>query len=89
MTPLMTHVSAILQDFEAGLEYSVAEKILEKRRRKKRTEYLVKWQDSDEPTWEPAKNIDQDLVKAFEVAQPKEAETTGDANGPAQSAVAS
>ncbi|GAQ90615.1 Chloroplast SRP43 Subunit of Signal Recognition particle [Klebsormidium nitens] len=83
----------LIQDFEAGLEYGVAEQILEKRRRKKRTEYLVKWQDSEEPSWEPARNLDQELVKAFEATHPKENENAESnvesSNGAAQSAVAS
>lgn len=54
----------------------------------------MKWQDSEEPSWEPARNLDQELVKAFEATQPKEdasAESSSveSSNGAAQSAVAS
>lgn len=52
------------------VEYEV-EKVLEKRFRKGRVEYFVKWKNYDETTWEPSKNLTnvQDLVEKFEKAQ--------------------
>lgn len=51
----------LVRDFEAGLEYAVAEGVMGK------MEYLVKWRDiDDEATWEPEENVDPDLIKAFE-----------------------
>ena len=48
-------------------EYEV-EKVLEKRFRKGRVEYFVKWKNYDETTWEPLKNLTnvQDLIEKFE-----------------------
>lgn len=51
----------MVKDYEAGLEYAVAEAVLAKRVADEGTpEFLVKWADLEEPTWEP------ELVKAFE-----------------------
>ncbi|KAE8703164.1 putative signal recognition particle 43 kDa protein [Hibiscus syriacus] len=57
-------------DFEAGLEYAVAEAVLGKRMGDDgNNEYLVKWVDMEEATWEPEENVDTDLVKEFEAGQ--------------------
>ena len=52
------------------VEYEV-EKVLEKRFRKGRVEYFVKWKNYDETTWEPCKNLTnvQDLIEKFEKSQ--------------------
>jgi len=54
---------------DAGEEYEV-ERILEKRTRKNKTEYLVKWKGYDDPaenTWEPEDNLDcPDIIRKFE-----------------------
>ena len=45
------------------------DKILEKRVKGKRTEYLVKWKHFDDPeedTWETGSNLGEDIVKEFE-----------------------
>jgi signal recognition particle protein len=34
-----------------------------------KNEYLVKWTDIDEATWEPEENVDLDLIKEFEEGQ--------------------
>ena len=49
------------------LEYEV-EKVLDKRFRKGRAEYFVKWKHYDETTWEPLKNLGNidDLLEEFE-----------------------
>ncbi|KAL1833299.1 hypothetical protein ACET3Z_002950 [Daucus carota] len=58
----------LVRDFEQGLEYGVVECILESREGESGVrEYLVKWMDIDEATWEPAENVDSDLIKEFEV----------------------
>jgi len=52
-------------------EYSV-EKILEKRLRHGKVEYLIKWEGypDSENTWEPQANLDcPDIIKAYEDAQ--------------------
>lgn len=49
------------------LEYEV-EKVLDKRFRKGRAEYFVKWKHYDETTWEPLKNLGnvEDLLEEFD-----------------------
>ncbi|XP_031277475.1 signal recognition particle 43 kDa protein, chloroplastic [Pistacia vera] len=57
----------LVMDYEAGLEYGVAEGVLGKRMGDDgKQEYLVKWTDIDEATWEPEENVDPDLIKEFE-----------------------
>uniref|UniRef100_A0A2P2LFE3 Uncharacterized protein MANES_08G120200 n=1 Tax=Rhizophora mucronata TaxID=61149 RepID=A0A2P2LFE3_RHIMU len=57
----------LVGDFEAGLEYAVAEGVEAKRISDEgKLEYLVKWTDIDEATWEPEENVDPDLIKEFE-----------------------
>lgn len=65
----------LVRDFEAGLEYAVAECVVEWREGEGgegRKEYLVKWTDIEEATWEPEENVDPDLIKEFEEGQNKE-----------------
>ncbi|KAL7126344.1 hypothetical protein ABFS83_14G179800 [Erythranthe nasuta] len=66
----------LVADFEAGLEYAVAEGVLGVREGGDgRKEYLVKWSDIEEATWEPQENVDPDLIKVFdEMPQPNFAE---------------
>ncbi|CAK7329408.1 unnamed protein product [Dovyalis caffra] len=57
----------LVRDFEAGLEYAVAEGVMGKRVGDDgKNEYLVKWTDIDEATWEPEENVDPELIKEFE-----------------------
>lgn len=61
----------LVKDFEAGLEYGVAEAIVDRRQAADgdgdgEWEYLVKWVDIEEATWEPAENVDAELVLEFE-----------------------
>ncbi|KAM7255948.1 hypothetical protein ACFE04_011689 [Oxalis oulophora] len=57
----------LINDFESGLEYAVAEAVTGKRHGDDgKMEYLVKWTDMDEATWEPEENVDDDLIKEFE-----------------------
>ncbi|KAJ1298941.1 hypothetical protein BS78_01G492600 [Paspalum vaginatum] len=62
----------LVNDFEAGLEYAVAEAVVDKRQAaaaaegEAKWEYLVKWVDIEEATWEPAENVDAELVQEFE-----------------------
>ncbi|XP_022135674.1 signal recognition particle 43 kDa protein, chloroplastic [Momordica charantia] len=60
----------LVADFEAGLEYAVAEAVAGKRMGDDgKMEYLVKWTDIEDATWEPLDNVDPDLIKEFEDAQ--------------------
>ncbi|CAN6302422.1 unnamed protein product [Urochloa humidicola] len=66
----------LVSDFEAGLEYAVAEAVVDKRLAvaaeeggEEKWEYLVKWVDIEEATWEPAENVDDELVQEFEQRQ--------------------
>ncbi|XP_050223349.1 signal recognition particle 43 kDa protein, chloroplastic [Mercurialis annua] len=57
----------LIRDFEAGLEYAIAESVMGKRVGDDgRNEYLVKWTDIDDATWEPEENVDPDLIKEFD-----------------------
>nr|GMD52112.1 signal recognition particle 43 kDa protein, chloroplastic [Ipomoea batatas] len=57
----------LVRDFEAGLEYAVAECVLERREGEcGKMEYLVKWSDIEEATWEPEENVDPTLIQEFE-----------------------
>lgn len=57
----------MVRDYEEGLEYAVADKILGKREGEDgKREYLVKWTDIDDATWEPVENVDEELVLEFE-----------------------
>lgn len=55
-------------DFEAGLEYGVVEEIVAEREAEEANgkEYLVKWVDIEEATWEPEENVDAGLVQEFQ-----------------------
>lgn len=60
----------LVKDYEAGLEYAVAEGVIGKRLGDDgKNEYLVKWTDIDDATWEPEENVDPDLITAFESGQ--------------------
>lgn len=57
----------LVADFEAGLEYAVAEAVLDRREGDEgKTEYLVKWADIEEATWEPEENVDPDFINLFQ-----------------------
>lgn len=59
----------LVADFEAGLEYAVAEGVVGKRMGDDgKNEYLVKWIDLEQPTWEPEENVDPELIKEFDDA---------------------
>ncbi|KAE8645681.1 hypothetical protein Csa_020568 [Cucumis sativus] len=60
----------LVGDYEAGLEYAVAEAVVGKRVGDDgKMEYLVKWTDIQDATWEPLDNVDPDLINEFEKAQ--------------------
>ncbi|KAL1226252.1 Signal recognition particle 43 kDa protein [Cardamine amara subsp. amara] len=58
----------VAKDYEDGLEYAVAERVMGKRMGDdgKTTEYLVKWTDLTDATWEPQENVDSTLVQLYE-----------------------
>eukprot|EP00270_Netrium_digitus_P014423 TRINITY_DN4896_c1_g1_i1.p1 TRINITY_DN4896_c1_g1~~TRINITY_DN4896_c1_g1_i1.p1 ORF type:complete len:442 (+),score=121.15 TRINITY_DN4896_c1_g1_i1:100-1425(+) len=69
----------VVRDFEEGLEYGIAESILEKRvtkgpKHRDVVEYLVKWADSEENSWEPEDNVAAEVVAEFEGISVKEVE---------------
>ncbi|KAM0835972.1 hypothetical protein ACQ4PT_062589 [Festuca glaucescens] len=71
----------LVKDFEDGLEYGVVEAIVDRRPAADgEWEYLVKWVDIEEATWEPAENVDADLVQEFDRQQSE----TGGAAPPAE-----
>lgn len=60
----------LVRDYEAGLEYAVAEAVVGKRLGDDgKNEYLVKWADMEDATWEPEENVDPYLIKEFEDGQ--------------------
>ncbi|KAK7264085.1 hypothetical protein RJT34_31688 [Clitoria ternatea] len=72
----------LVRDYEAGLEYAVAEAVLGRRvGDERKPEFLVKWADLEEPTWEPEENVDPELVKVFEESS-QQAQPVNN-NGPA------
>ncbi|XP_043713158.1 signal recognition particle 43 kDa protein, chloroplastic [Telopea speciosissima] len=72
----------LVRDFEAGLEYAVAEGVVGKRESEDgKREYLVKWIDMEEPTWEPEENVDPELINEFEQSPGVETVTVPDAVG--------
>jgi len=59
----------LVRDYEAGLEYAVAEAVVGRRVGDDgKYEFLVKWVDLEEPTWEPEENVDSELVKVFDLS---------------------
>ncbi|PIN23407.1 26S proteasome regulatory complex, subunit PSMD10 [Handroanthus impetiginosus] len=67
----------LVKDFEEGLEYAVAECVLDKREGEEgKKEYLVKWTDIEEATWEPEDKVDPELIKLFEEGKKQTAETS-------------
>ncbi|KAL2230659.1 UNVERIFIED_CONTAM: Signal recognition particle protein, chloroplastic [Sesamum indicum] len=62
----------LVKDYEAGLEYAVAECVVDKREGEDgKEEYLVKWTDIEEATWEPEENVDPLLINRFEEGNKK------------------
>lgn len=56
----------LVKDFEEGLEYGIAERVLDKREVEGKVEYLVQWADSPGNTWEPADNVEEEVVAEYE-----------------------
>uniref|UniRef100_A0A803MJT9 Chromo domain-containing protein n=1 Tax=Chenopodium quinoa TaxID=63459 RepID=A0A803MJT9_CHEQI len=60
----------LVRDFEDGLEYAEAQGVIGQRVRDDgKKEFLVKWVDYEDPTWEPEENVDPDLIKEFEESE--------------------
>ncbi|KAB1207624.1 Signal recognition particle 43 kDa protein, chloroplastic [Morella rubra] len=73
----------LVRDYEAGLEYAVAEGVVGKRVGDDgQREYLVKWTDMEEVTWEPEENVDPDLIREFEETQKVAAQPELSKDGP-------
>jgi hypothetical protein len=58
--------SQVVQDFEAGVEYTEAVEILKSRRKGDAKEYLIRWADEFPDSWESEDNVRQSMVLAFE-----------------------
>ncbi|KAL5984106.1 hypothetical protein ACLOJK_018208 [Asimina triloba] len=57
----------LVRDFEEGLEYGIAESVMDVREGEGgKREYLVKWVDIEEATWESEENVNAELVEEFE-----------------------
>ncbi|XP_019082444.1 PREDICTED: signal recognition particle 43 kDa protein, chloroplastic-like isoform X2 [Camelina sativa] len=62
----------VAKDYENGLEYAVAERVIGKRINGddgNTIEYLVKWTDMADATWEPQDNVDSTLVQLYQQQQ--------------------
>ncbi|XP_074571772.1 putative signal recognition particle 43 kDa protein, chloroplastic [Curcuma longa] len=77
----------LVADYEAGLEYGVAEAVVGRRKATEGEgwEYLVKWVDMEEETWEPEENVNRDLIEEFDRKQEKAAAEVSDEDGGAAS----
>lgn len=68
----------LIRDYEAGLEYAVAEAVVGFRTGDDgKREVLVKWTDIEEATWEPEENVDPELIKEYEMVNPVGIEVSG------------
>lgn len=56
----------VVEDFQSGLEYAEAERILDVRNRGDSRTYLIKWKDDYPSSWEPEENVSPDLIRLFE-----------------------
>ena len=57
----------ITEGMKASLEGAAeVERVLATRRVNRETEYLIKWMDGGEDTWEPAANVSEDVRREFE-----------------------
>lgn len=75
-------------DFEAGLEYAVAEVVAAKRVGDEgKMEYLVKWTDIEDATWEPEENVDAGLIREFEELSQRGEEGNGQNLGQIQRSI--
>jgi signal recognition particle protein len=77
--------SEVVEDFEAGLEYSEAAEVVDVRNRGDCRAYLVRWGDGYPDSWEPEENVAGDLVTEFEA---RRAEAAARGNGAAAPAPA-
>lgn len=67
--PIVNIGEDLVKDYEEGLEYGIAERIVEKREVDGKPEYLVQWADTEENTWEPEENIADEIIAEFESQQ--------------------
>ncbi|QDZ22210.1 subunit Srp43 of signal recognition particle complex [Chloropicon primus] len=83
--PLKHMAEDVVEDFDRGMEYAVASRVLERRQVTKEggegdeeapkeeaemeLEYLVEWSDGYENSWEPCSHVSSDLIKLFEQEQ--------------------
>ena len=63
----------LVKNFGEGLEYSIAEKIVQVRQSDGGKEYLVCWEDGGE-SWEPEKNVALEVIAEFEKGRVGEVE---------------
>ncbi|KAK9833510.1 hypothetical protein WJX84_006217 [Apatococcus fuscideae] len=52
----------LIDDFDAGRELAEADAIIEQRLRGDTIDYLIRWQDDMEPTWESEDQVSQHLI---------------------------
>ncbi|CAL8470619.1 g10161 [Coccomyxa elongata] len=59
----------VVEDFDAGLEYGEAERILKSVQRGDTREYLVQWKDDYPDSWEVEDHLPQHIIAEFEERQ--------------------
>jgi signal recognition particle protein len=59
----------VIEDYDAGLEYGEAAKILKSVQKGDAREYLVQWSDDYPDTWEPEDHLPQHLIEDWEERQ--------------------
>lgn len=63
----------LVDDFRAGKERAVAARILDERGGNgRRREFLIEWEDDEQPTWEPRANVPDSLLHAFRTRSPSD-----------------
>merc|ERR1712083_30623 len=59
----------VIADYDNGLEYADGEEIIDERKVDGSKEFLVKWLDGCEPTWEPVSNISEDILGLWDASK--------------------
>lgn len=62
----------VIADFQLGLEYCSAGAVLERRRGRAGSEFLVEWKDGNAPSWEPEDHVAVELIMSYMDQQQQE-----------------
>lgn len=67
----------VIADFQVGLEYCSAGAVLQRRRGRGGSEFLVEWADGSAPSWEPEDHVAVELIMSFMDAQQAQQQEKG------------